>query len=105
MCPWAGPTPLKRQGSEPSPLSQGLPDIGHDIVNMFQADGDPHHPIGYSHGFPVLPGEFAMGSGGGMGHDAAGIPQIGGKGEQVYGVEEFLSGLKSPLDLKAHYGP
>src|SRR3546814_1663768 len=77
-------------------------EIGDDVVDMLEPDGEPHVVVGDAGRQLVLGRELGVGGGGGMDGEAARVAEIGDVIEELQRVDEAASGLLAAGKLEAH---
>ena len=97
----------KRRGSESCLCGGGgecLVDVGEDVVDVLDADGEAYEFGGDASGGLLFGGELGMGGSGRMNGEAAGVADVGQVGEQLKLVDKLLTGLGATFDAEDDHG-
>src|SRR5690554_1691372 len=105
----AAPPPVTTRGRRRSWMtrrsalasSQGLIEVGEDIVDMLDADGEAHHIGGYPGPGELLVVELAVGGGGRDRRAALGVADVDQPQDHAKGVVETRPRLAAALDAEA----
>ena len=98
---WCGISEAKRSAS--GALRKGLVEIGQDVVDVLDADGEADEFWFDAAGELLLGGKLGVGRGGWVNGEGFGVSEIGDVGEELESVDELCSGVCSAFDSKDDY--
>src|SRR6185312_5054054 len=82
-------------------LSQPIFYVIQDVLFVFEAYGDADEAGRDAYGGAFLFREFGMGRAGGVGGDAAGVAEVGGKRQHFEPVQELTARLETAGEFEA----
>jgi hypothetical protein len=74
---------------------QGLFEVGLDVLDVFDADGDPDQVRTHSGGRLLVGGQLLMRGRGRMDHESLGVAHVGQVAGQFNGVDELARSIES----------
>ena len=84
-----------RRGARPLAVGDGLIEIGEDVADILDADGESDQLGGHAGAGLLLDGKLLVRGGRGMDDQRLGIADIGQQRKQLERVDELLARLRS----------
>lgn len=91
------PAPAVAPGCAPSHLCQRLLQIGFDVVDVFDADGQAHHVVRHAGFLHFFGGELAVRGGGGVAGEAFAVAYVDQARDQFQGVLKARAAVAATL--------
>ena len=85
--------------------SQRLGEIADEILDILDADGNPHHVIAGTGGGAIFRAQLAVGGGRGVDDQRTRIADIGEMRKQAAGFDQFSPGAIAAFEAEGEHGP